>query len=207
MSASVCVFVCESGRRSRGNIEEPHTFTTPTPKKQKTVVPALYGNILQRQKRNRIVYEQRMKTLTSCELLRVTDGCISMWELQMQRRSDMPHVDKAHQIAVLNINQVVGFFSLFYFLFFAHNAETNSVRPSLVSHCDAKITAPLLGKHFSRVLWKKTHYSSSVSDFLWQALLNCALEFRWRSFLSAVACRGVSLSQQQSKDVPHLSHA
>lgn len=168
-------------------------------------MPVLYGDILQRQKRNRIVYEQRMKTLTSCELLRVTDGCISMWELQMQWRSDVPHVDKAHQIAVLNINQVVFFFPFF---FFAHNAENNSVRPSLVSHCDAKITAALLGKHFSRSLWKKTHCSSSsVSDFLWQALLNCALEFRWRSFLSAVACRGVSLFQQQSKDVPHLSHA
>lgn len=32
--------------------------------------------MLQRQRRNRIVDERGMKTLTSCELLRVTDGCV-----------------------------------------------------------------------------------------------------------------------------------
>lgn len=37
-----------------------------------------------------------MKTLTSCELLRVADGCIFTWESQTQWRSDMLHVDKAH---------------------------------------------------------------------------------------------------------------
>lgn len=49
-------------------------------------VLVLCGDILQMQKETELFMsrEREMKTLTSCKLLRVTDGCISMWESQMR---------------------------------------------------------------------------------------------------------------------------
>lgn len=117
-----------------------------------------------------------MKTLTSCELLRVTDGCVSMWESQMQWRSDMLHVDKARHIAVLNINQVVFFcrhcWIATLFLLYA-------MCLSLVSYCDAKIAITLLQRFLQFV---RENALQQLSGFLWQALLNCGLEFAEDSF-------------------------
>lgn len=42
----------------------------------------------------------KMKTLAPCQSLGVTDGCISVRESQMQRRSDVLHVDKAAKYEV-----------------------------------------------------------------------------------------------------------
>lgn len=52
-----------------------------------------------------------MKTLTSCELLRVADGRIFTWESPSQWRSDMLHVDKAHHAAAADVNQCFFSFS------------------------------------------------------------------------------------------------
>lgn len=144
-----------------------------------------------------------MKTLTSCKLLRVTDGCISMWELQMWWRSDMLHVDKALHIAVLNINQV---------LFFCRHCRIPTV--FLYMKCAWVVSAIVMLKKSIMLLqsfleFVRENASQQLSDFLWQALLNCGLEFAEDSFWAQTpvgVCHFLNSSQGCPISVTCMKH-